>query len=123
MNYRVWAIITQIIFVAVAIGTFDRAPASAAPQSYISCGRTVITALHMPAGPYGYESGGVRFANRHTALLMGFAPEHWRVLRVGDHVMTCFNADPIYLCHHPIMVIDFDADFMFESSQGPEGTC
>jgi hypothetical protein len=96
--------------------------ADAAP-SLISCTRAVVTAIRWPTGVSGADSGGIKFSNGHYALLMGFEREHWERLRVGDHVMTCFDSDPQAYCHHPIEVIDFDADFWFESSQGPEGTC
>jgi len=82
-----------------------------------------LPAARTPLSGQSSFPGLALFANGHWALLMGEQPERWQTLRRGDHVMACFNADPQYLCHHPVAVIDFDASFMFESSQGPEGTC
>ena len=122
LSRRSVSVLLQIALASVTMIVAQPRVAEAAP-SHVSCTRAVVSSIRWPTGVSGAASGYIRFSNRHEALLMGFEPQHWQTLRVGDHVMTCFNADPQYGCHHPIEVIDFDADFWFESSQGPEGTC
>lgn len=130
------ATVTQFAAI-VALGTFGFAacaPKAAYASSSITCARGVITKLEFPTGPYGFQSGHVTFSNGTWALLLGapngtdargepYTIEAWRVMRIGDHVMTCINRAPRFLCHKPIYVADFDADFTFSASEGPEGTC
>lgn len=122
---RVVSLVVQaaILFAAFASATFRSSlPALSAVRSHIDCNRTTITKLRLPTGPYGADSGYATFANKHSVTLIGFEPDHWRSLREGDHVMVCVNSQGTG-CRHDIDVIDFDGDIMFDSFQGPAGTC
>ena len=128
MTRRIAASMLQIVFLAAVLGWSTRLPSTAKTNSHIVCGQTVITALRFPKGPSGADAGYFTFANKHEVTIIGQTPPpwfdaaHWEALRVGDRVMTCVNAAPVG-CRHHIMVVDYDANVMFDGFQGPEGTC
>lgn len=85
---------------------------------------TISAEITSPTGPSASESGSLLLAGKHRGLLTGIEGyDAARVMRNHDLVMVCFNADPKYLCQHPLYVFDFDANYVLETSQGPAGTC
>jgi len=128
MKRRIAALLLQYALLTAFLSWSTHLQAAAKARSHIICGETVITELRFPTGPSGAQAGYFTFANKHEVTVIGETPPpwfdaaHWEALRVGDRVMTCVNEAPVR-CRHHIMVIDYDANVMFDGFQGPEGAC
>jgi hypothetical protein len=111
----------------LAAFTLTLVPIHAKAATRIVCEKSTITKLRLPAGPYGYQVGDVSFSDHRFAQLWGDSsnPNKWDLLRVGDHVQTCVDNKSITgdssNKKYKIFVVDFDANFWFDSTWGAEG--